>query len=728
MPAINTTRSLSKALILLTSLFVGAQLVFLFVSALTSKMFDTAVASSITAQILHSKIFITGVAQLLVSQLLIYAGLIYLVWYTSTALGEQFALRQHTTYRLGLIVLITSFVFILSANYCLAPHSFFANLMRDNFFHDHLDDLPVRYFYFLSGWILLAIGCLASTHLLFSLFRRQHLIRHTTMLVLLSGLVLITGMNTWLSKPTPINIATTEKPNIIIIGIDAVRPDFVGFYNKAVTHTPNIDAFLKSGIHFSNAYTALPRTFPSWTSILTGTYPIHNHARGNNIDLAELNLQNTLPKILQQQGYETIYSTDDTRFNNTNELLGFDRVITPPMGLNDFLIGTMNDFPLSNLLVPTAIGRLLFPYNYANHGTPITYSPNNFLQLLNQTLSHRQHKPLFIAVHLTMTHWPFYWFNDHLSSICQELCRYQAGIAAADTQMAAVMNSLQANKLLDHAIVILLSDHGTAMGLPGDRMTAADHYQGNKNNIKQLSVMKYSGTPDQSTDYQHDYGVDTSYGYGGDILSMKQYHALLAFQGYGINIGQPHDVQDRVLLMDIAPTLLELLKLSPLANTDGISLQPYLLNTYPGNQSNQRPLFLESSFTLEEIEKEGISAAKVLEKTAKLYRMDPKTGLVFIKRDAERGMNQNKQQAILQGDWLLAHLPEAAKNRLVATKNGSTLYEAYIIPPRFVLINMKTKNWTLELDTHFAHTAPLQSLKNQLDKFYGAEVTNRPPT
>jgi arylsulfatase A-like enzyme len=715
--------SLPSMLALLTSIFVLAQIYLLLVNASTTRFFDTAVSTSLTTQILHSNIFIMGLLKFLASQLLIYTLFVGLIWYLAVSIGELFSLREDTTYTFGIALLLVSYICVLSANYYFVPHSFFSNLIRTTFLTDPLLDTPIRYTLTLTSWILFTVGCLAVTNMVFSLGKKRNGARHVTAL-LLGAVIILGSINFHTKTASPLPSGTSAKPNIIIIGIDAMRPDFVGYYNKGVTITPHIDAFLQSGIPFSDAYTALPRTFPSWTSILTGSYPIHTGARGNNTDLSEIAVDATLPKSLQKAGYETIYSTDDTRFNNTNASFGFDHVVTPPMGLNDFLIGTVNDFPLSNLIITTPLGRLLFPYNYANHGTPITYDPKNFTHLLNEALQQREQKPLFMAVHFTVTHWPFYWFNDKLAGECNEICRYQAGIGAADKQMAKFFEILQANKLLDHAIVILLSDHGMSMGLPGDRVTSVDHYQGDKAHAKKLTVMKYSSAPAFSMDFKHNYGIDTSYGYGGDILSLTQSHAVLAFKGYGVDIGKAHSVSERILLMDIAPTILDLLQLPPLAHSDGISLKPLLLSsTDKLDTKNQRPLFFETSFTIEEIEKEGISVDKVLAKTVQLYRMDPKTGLIFIKKDAEQSMDKNKQEAIMQGDWLLAQYPESIRTELSHNTNSvDSSYQIHAEPPYMVLVNLKTGQWTMELDNAFAKTAPLKSLKDQLYTFYGSEI------
>jgi hypothetical protein len=135
-----------------------------------------------------------------------------------------------------------------------------------------------------------------------------------------------------------------------------------------------------------------------------------------------------------------------------------------------------------------------------------------------------------------------------------------------------------------------------------------------------------------------------------------------------------------------------------------------------------RPLFFESSFTLEEIEKEGISINKVLAKTVGLYRMD-KSGLMFIKPDAEHAMAANKQYGILLNNWLLAYYPPAV--HAVMTLDPITkqsVFKSNHVAAFPVLVNLTTGAWTTELDTPFAHNSPAKELLSQLHQFYGDAV------
>jgi arylsulfatase A-like enzyme len=719
--SVKPSRHLLGALIFLTLTWIILQVSLLVIEATSTALVDTAVSTSLTSQILGSKIFITGILYFLTSQFFLYSIYIALLWYLTVSIGELTGLPGKITYLLGLFLFFTSITFICTANNFFVPHSFFSIYLNTTFFNGSLSNTVLLKFLFISGSILVLASLLALSNLLLSMYRNQNRLRHSIVLLLLTAALFLILHDQRAAQPIAVT-QTSQQPNIIIIGIDALRPDFIGFYNHK-SLTPQIDAILQSSTNFAAAYTALPRTFPSWTGILTGTYPKNNNARGNNTDFDNLVLTETLPKILQAAGYETIYSTDDTRFNNTNKLFGFDRIITPPMGINDFLIGTLNDFPLSNLIIPTPIGKILFPYNYANHGPAITYAPDNYLQMLDSALQQRSSKPIFLAVHFTVTHWPFYWFNDRDYANCSEVCRYQGGIMQSDRQLEKFLQTLRASHLLDHTILVLLSDHGVSLGLHGDRVVAAANYLGDKTNIKKLTVFKYAGVPEDSLNLQRDFGIDTSHGYGGDVLSLKQYHALLAFKGYGVDIGQAHTVTQPVLLIDIAPTVLALTHLPALPHADGISLTNYL---FQQNTPLARPFFFESSFTLEEIEKEGISINKVLAKTVDLYRMDKQSGLVFLKPDAENAMSANKQYAILLNNWLLAYYPVAQHAYMeLDPHTRQALFKTNNIAAFPVLVNLITGAWTTELNTPFAQNSPAKELLSQLHDFYGNAVPAR---
>src|SRR5215468_9676857 len=96
----------------------------------------------------------------------------------------------------------------------------------------------------------------------------------------------------------------TRSPNVVIITIDTLRPDHLGCYGYKQIRTPNIDALAGDGTRFERAYTSVPVTLPSHTTIFTGTYPVYSGMH----DFAANKLsttQPTLASVLKDHGYVT---------------------------------------------------------------------------------------------------------------------------------------------------------------------------------------------------------------------------------------------------------------------------------------------------------------------------------------------------------------------------------------------------------------------------------------
>src|SRR4029450_2802353 len=101
------------------------------------------------------------------------------------------------------------------------------------------------------------------------------------------------------------------------------------------------------------------------------------------------------------------YATDEVRYANFNETYGFDQIITPPIGAIDFLLGSAADMPPVTLVASTPIGGFLFPSNHANRAASVTYRPRDFVERLEREID--VNGPAFIAIHLTLAHWPYSW-------------------------------------------------------------------------------------------------------------------------------------------------------------------------------------------------------------------------------------------------------------------------------------------------------------------------------
>lgn len=112
--------------------------------------------------------------------------------------------------------------------------------------------------------------------------------------------------------------AQTRKPNFVLVLVDDLRFDALGYMGHPFVKTPNIDRLAKEGAVFKNTFVTTPLCSPSRASFLTGTYVRTHHVKGNG-DSAELSHKLiTFHKMLHDGGYETAHvgkwhmGTDDT--------------------------------------------------------------------------------------------------------------------------------------------------------------------------------------------------------------------------------------------------------------------------------------------------------------------------------------------------------------------------------------------------------------------------------
>ena len=96
-----------------------------------------------------------------------------------------------------------------------------------------------------------------------------------------------------------------ERPNILVILIDDLRPD-LGSYGHSTVVSPAIDRLAELGVRFDRAYAQSPVCSPSRASLLTGLRPETTGVFDNRDSLAKsLPAAVTLPNSFRAGGYFT---------------------------------------------------------------------------------------------------------------------------------------------------------------------------------------------------------------------------------------------------------------------------------------------------------------------------------------------------------------------------------------------------------------------------------------
>jgi arylsulfatase A-like enzyme len=99
--------------------------------------------------------------------------------------------------------------------------------------------------------------------------------------------------------------AAAERPNVVFILTDDQRWDTIRLNEKSQVKTPNIDRLGKEGIYFRNSFCTTSLCSPSRASILSGLYA-HSHGVVNNFTEYPNELP-SFPRELQRAGYATAY-------------------------------------------------------------------------------------------------------------------------------------------------------------------------------------------------------------------------------------------------------------------------------------------------------------------------------------------------------------------------------------------------------------------------------------
>lgn len=586
--------------------------------------------------------------------------LLHLIWSLIITLSCRpwFCLTQHEGIRtqIWLIISLAHFTLVFAANAYLFPTSLLG----------FLRDTPLA-----SPVGITVLGGLILLQLLWGLY---HYIGRVAIISLVVAFLTL-GLISTINVAEPYSPTDKTSPNVFIIGIDALRPDHLGYKNPDNHFTPHIDKFLFGARVFNETYTPQGRTYVAWMSLLTGQYPINNGARFN-LAPPEL-VQTDLPLVreLKQKGYRTTYAMDERRFNQIDEEYGFGQVIGPKIGAADAIIANIADIPLINLFIKLPLSELLFPYLYMNRAYGKGYDPILFNNTVSDSLSTTQ--PNFLAVHFCQLHWP-YTSKNFIDIESAEWAgnynhfMYQAMLSKVDAQFRHFMDELEHRGFLDNALVYLISDHGEGFMLKQDTLQKTDDANNDKLNVN-------------------------AWGHGTNILSQEQSNVLMAYRKFAHGSQpKPQLVSGIFSLIDIAPSLFSELDLNLERSDkafDGVVL-PINKASMIAN-TTEREVFVESSLPVKSINASFIDEKKVLSETASRFEVRDNGRVVMLPQYYGELIGK-KQRSIYYKNWQLAMLPDFEE---------------------LILVDTEKKTWSSI--TNYHGTAPWKKMLNSLCKHYG---------
>jgi len=255
--------------------------------------------------------------------------------------------------------------------------------------------------------------------------------------------------------------------NVLLITLDTTRADRIGAYGYRKAETPHFDALAADGVLFEDTITPTAFTLPSHSSILTGLYPTYHGVRLNG-GSALADVHTTLAERLAESGYRCGAFVGafvlDGRWGLEQGFEHFD---------DDFEIAGDQRLDLSGVQRPA----------------------NEVVDAAVSWLSNGDQRPFFSWVHFYDPHTPYDPPEPYRSRLGGEKARdlnagedvaadtqahrlrawldeqnalYDGEIAFADFQIGRLLQWLDDRGLADDTVVVVVGDHGEALGSHGE--------------------------------------------------------------------------------------------------------------------------------------------------------------------------------------------------------------------------------------------------------------------
>ena len=464
--------------------------------------------------------------------------------------------------------------------------------------------------------------------------------------------------------------AGSNKPmNVLIIGSDSLRGDSLGCagYKPARSDgaakggvSPFIDAFAARSTRFENCYTSIASTMESGVQLMSSQYPQSHGIRQmypNRETVAATNQRiETLPLMLRKRGYDTAAIGD--------WCAGYYEVL--PLGMEHLSVSSFDNFKIymsqavvmAHFVVPLyfdhALGYRIFPQllSFAQFVTPDVVTRRVEHRLSEVAVSG---KPFFWHIFYSCNHLPYgsaepyntmfadpayvgknrskvefdiesfisgtdlesKWKALPPAEMKQIRALYDGCTRKFDDCVGRIITSLKANGLAENTIVIITADHG---------------------------------------DDQYEPGVTLGHGLtfnGG--LQANHVPMIVYVPGE-----KPQIIPETVRLIDVIPSLAELIGQEKSPTWQGQSFAPWIRKTEP---PVFRPFYGETGFPFIQFNVPGVQRPK-LPTMDELTWIDPSYNYQFVVKDQYLDrIIQAKQRCLKTRYWKLVCTPTAQGTR-----------------------------------------------------------------
>jgi len=260
----------------------------------------------------------------------------------------------------------------------------------------------------------------------------------------------------------------TRPPNVLLVSLDTLRADHVGAFGYRRETTPNLDRIASRGVRFHRAYAPANHTLESHMSALTGLYPTTHGVRPGTGKRQEMGIaplpadRVTLAETLQGHGYLTGGFAYDCVWLKRGYGFG--------QGFEKYVVrgrdaATMNDteiFPWLESHHDEPFFLFVHYYDIHSDWKKLPYdAPSRFREKFERSYSGK-----FDGCGNDVCATRYLMELDtkkrpigepelaHIRSL------YDAGVEATDFEVGRLMDKLESLGVLENTIVVVMSDHG----------------------------------------------------------------------------------------------------------------------------------------------------------------------------------------------------------------------------------------------------------------------------
>ncbi len=258
-------------------------------------------------------------------------------------------------------------------------------------------------------------------------------------------------------------MASSAKPNIVVLGIDSLRADHLSCYGYDRLTSPHLDRFASQGVLFENTFSPHIPTTSAYCMMLTGmdiftTQLVAHRPKGPLRPEVK-----TLPEILREHGYNTV----SVGFSGRASSRGFDEYLNFTQ-MGSWSQGRVPKAQRLNELALPALDKLVAAdrpfFLFLRHMDP--HSPYLPPQPFERIFYHGDECD---AANRSMD--PVLAFEPFKHTLIDMLppgitdrkyvnAQYDGSIASMDASIQAIFTALEAHGLFDETIVAINGDHG----------------------------------------------------------------------------------------------------------------------------------------------------------------------------------------------------------------------------------------------------------------------------